>query len=478
MDYLDINQEPSDEIKALINRIEEYKAGKTTRYPDEDEFDMVADHYLQVLKNYKALEVIELGLTIHPFSTVLMLGKANLLIILNRFEESLDILDAVELYSPSDIDVCILRVEALLALGRVEDANQIYIECQEAFTGDEKLELLFEIADVFDDYQLPEKSFDCIKQILEAEPANEEALYKICFFADISGLFAESIELHQKIIEEQPYNELAWFNLGTAYQGLGLHEKAVDAYQYSIAINEKFDIAYRNLADAFIRIRNFEDALDAIETAVSFNKGDSHLYNAMAHCYIKLGNNIKARNCYRKSMGLSPDYDTQLRIGKSYMADKAWKFAVRELQAAQQLNPKKPEVYVALGICYRNLRDFDNAIKSIEFATSKNPRNQNTWIEYLQTLYDAKMFGLGLSVAERANAATGGKPVFSYYTAMFLFALKKPKLGLSTLQEALLANPKQATQISKIDEKILQNSDVMKLLSQFHKPKPKQRRKK
>ncbi|MEB3059476.1 hypothetical protein, partial [Parvimonas sp. D9] len=82
--------------------------------------------------------------------------------------------------------------------------------------------------------------FDCLKLILEEDPSNEEALYKICFWTDFTGRNEESIRLHQQIIEEQPFSELAWFNLAAAYQGLKLYEKAIDAYQYAVAIDEKF----------------------------------------------------------------------------------------------------------------------------------------------------------------------------------------------------------------------------------------------
>ena len=41
--------------------------------------------------------------------------------------------------------------------------------------------MLFELADVYDDYEEFDKVFDCLRLILEIEPTNEEALYKICF---------------------------------------------------------------------------------------------------------------------------------------------------------------------------------------------------------------------------------------------------------------------------------------------------------
>ena len=53
--------------------------------------------------------------------------------------------------------------------------------------GDEKIDLLFELADVYDDYEILKKYIDCFALILRLDPNNEDALYKICFWTDFTG---------------------------------------------------------------------------------------------------------------------------------------------------------------------------------------------------------------------------------------------------------------------------------------------------
>ncbi|MEI9942665.1 MAG: hypothetical protein WDN26_00435 [Chitinophagaceae bacterium] len=154
-------------------------------------------------------------------------------------------LDRASLFDNNDINVYILKTDAYLALDEQEKAVILLEEALHIFEGEEKIELLFELADVYDDYEEFDKVFDCLKMILELDPNNEEALYKICFWTDFTGRSEESIRLHQQIIDDFPYSELAWFNLAAAYQGLKLYEKAIDAYLYAVAIEEKFDYAYR-----------------------------------------------------------------------------------------------------------------------------------------------------------------------------------------------------------------------------------------
>ena len=229
----------------------------------------------------------------------MLIRKADLLIATHKYREALNLLDHAAMLDSSDINVYILKTDAYLALDKQEKAVEILEEALALFTGEERISLLFELSDVYDDYQEFEKVFDCLKLILEQEPNNEEALYKICFWTDFTGRNEESIKLHQKIIDEYPYNELAWFNLAAAYQGIKLYEKALDAYHYAIAINEKFDYAYRNMGDAYIRLKKYKEAIDVLQKVLELTKPEALIYEALGFCYDRLHNNGQARFYYK-----------------------------------------------------------------------------------------------------------------------------------------------------------------------------------
>jgi tetratricopeptide (TPR) repeat protein len=230
----------------------------------EESFERIVDHFDDQDAIPKAMEAVELGIQQFPYSSSLLVKKADLLIATRQYSRALSLLDKAEILDKNDIDIYILRTDAYLALDQQSKAVTLLEEAIQQFDGDERIDLLFELADVYDDYEAFEKIFDCLKLILEYDPNNEEALYKICFWTDFTGRNEESIRLHLNIIEEFPYNDLAWFNLAAAYQGLKLFEKAIDAYQYAIAINEKFDFAYRNLADAQMRLRRYKEAIECL----------------------------------------------------------------------------------------------------------------------------------------------------------------------------------------------------------------------
>jgi tetratricopeptide (TPR) repeat protein len=236
-------RQDNEEIRELLKQYQRFKTGRSHSFLDEDSFEKIIDYFDENEELANALEAAEFAGEQYPYSSMLMLKKADLLIATRRYRDALEILDHAELLDSSNINLYILRTDAYLALDQQEKAVELLENALILFEGEEKVELLFELADVYDDYEEFDKIFDCLKLILEQEPNNEEALYKICFWTDFTGRNEESIKLHQQIIDEYPYNELAWFNLAAAYQGIKLYEKSIDAYKYAVTIDEKFDYA-------------------------------------------------------------------------------------------------------------------------------------------------------------------------------------------------------------------------------------------
>ena len=133
------------------------------------------------------MEAAEMAVEQYPYSSMLLIKKADILFANRQYKEALEILEQAALFDSSDINLYILKTDAYLALDQQEKAVALLEEALALFEGEEKIELLFELADVYDDYEDFDKVFDCLKMILEHDPNNEEALYKICFWTDFTG---------------------------------------------------------------------------------------------------------------------------------------------------------------------------------------------------------------------------------------------------------------------------------------------------
>ncbi|MGG9960707.1 tetratricopeptide repeat protein [Ferruginibacter sp. SUN106] len=459
-----------DELKELLQQYDNLKSGKPNSFIEEDSFERLIDHFDEKEQLSQALEVSEYAVSQYPYSSTLLLRKADLLIALRHYKEALYILDQAELLDGKDTDLYILKTDAYLALDQQEKAAAVLEAVIDDFDGEEKIDLLFELADVYDDYENFEKVFDCLKMILEQEPNNEEALYKICFWTDFTGRNEEGIRLHQRIIEEFPFNELAWFNLAAAYQGLKLYEKAIDAYHYAVAIDDKFDYAWRNMGDAFLRLRKYKEAIEVLEKVLELARPEDVIYEAIGHCYDKMGNFAQARFNYKKAAHLNHN-DSQLhyKIACTYMNESNWSSAVKNLEIALRAHRLQPEYNLALGQCFMEMGKLDDAITYFGNVVRVRPKNLNGWTELLKCLYKAGLLEEALEYAGFAYDQTDGKTIFIFYKSAILFAMGKSKEALLQLENGMQRSPKLIKKIIELNPSILQSQQVVDVLARFKK---------
>ena len=459
-----------EELKELLTQYENLRAGRPNSFIEQEGFERIAEYYDEKEKFADALTVCDYAINQYPHSPSLMLLKANLLIVTKKYTEALDLLNEAEELDTTDSDLYILKTDAYLALDMQVKAAEVLEIAIDKFEGEEKIDLLFELSDVYDDYENFEKVFDCLVLILTQDPANEEALYKICFWTDFTGRNEEGITLHKHILEEQPFSELAWFNLGAAYQGLKLHEKALDAYGYAIAINEKFDNAYRNMGDAYLRLRKYRDAIECLEKVLELSLPETVIYEAIGHCYDRLANYAQARFYYKKASHMnSEDNRMHYKIACTYMNESAWASAVKNLNVALRTQRMQPDYNLALGQCYMQLNNIDEALACFGNVVRIRPKNINGWTELLKCLLHAEFHAEGIEYAQFAFEQTEGKPIFLFYKSMFLFAAQRSKEAVIQLENAMAVNPKLIKKFIDLDPSILSHRQVVEIIARYKK---------
>ena len=457
-----------EEIKELLLQYNNFKNGKKFSFIEEESFERIVDYFDDKDDLPAALEAINFAVEQFPYSSSLQVKKADLLIASHRYREALALLAKAEMLDSTDINIYILKTDAYLALDNQEKAAEILEKAISVFEGEEKAELLFELADVYDDYEDFDKVFNCLKLILEQDPTNEEALYKICFWTDYTGRNAESIELHQKIIDEFPYTQLAWFNLGSAYQGLKLYEKSIDAYQYAIAIDEKFDYAYRNLGDAYLRLRKYREAIEVLQKVLELSMPEEVIYEALGYCFEKLKNYAQARFHYRKASHLNAnDSHIYYKIAGTYMAEENWTTAIKSLETAMRINRSHPDYHFALAKCFIKINRIKDAVIHFSNFIKARPKNANGWKELIKCLYDAGYFEEALEQIYNAQKQTNHKPLFIFYKSAVLFSMGKSKEALLQLELGMQKAPSLIKQFIELNPSFLQSQSIVEIIASY-----------
>jgi tetratricopeptide (TPR) repeat protein len=465
-------EEEGGDIKELILRYHNLKQGRANAYIEEDDFERLIAHYDELDEIGEAIQAADMALDQYPFSALLMIKKADLLLATRKYKEALQLLDTAALYDHKEMNLFILKTDAYLALDMPEEAIVLLQEALHLFEGVERSELLFELADVYDDHEAFDKVYDCLQLVLEEDPMNEEALYKICFWTDFTGRNEESIALHKRIIDEQPYNALAWFNLAAAYQGLKLHEKAIDAYQYAIVIDEKFDYAYRNMGDAYLRIRKYKEAIEALEKVLELSRPEDVIYEAIGHCYHRMKNYAQARFHYKKAVHLNAD-DSRLyqKIAATYMQEGQWQQAIKQLEHALRIHKHINEYYILLGECYMQLGQYKDAAGYFGTVVKNKPKQIAGWESLIKCLVANEQFSLALEQTELAYISTAGKVIFIFYRSAILYMMKKQSEALLQLEMALSKSSNLVNKLTKFYPEMMQDPKVSELISNYKKGK-------
>lgn len=457
-------------LQELLKLYQNLKSGRQVSFIEEEDFERIIDYFDEKDDMPAALEAAELGLDHFPYSALMMVKKADLLIATKDYHPALELLEQAQVFDATNINIYILKTDVWLALEEPEKAAALLEEALELFSGDDKLDLLFELVDVYDDYEDFEKVFECLCLILREDPNNEEALLKICFWADFTGCCEQSIKLHLWIIDEYPFNELAWFNLATAYQGLKLYEKAIDAYQYALVIDEKMDIAYRNMGDALIRLRRYKEAVESLEKVLALNRPEDVIYEAIGHCHHKLKNYALARFNYRKASHLNPtDSRIYYKMANTYCEEQKWDSAIKQLETAMSMMSNQAEYNLLMGECKMQQGKLKEAIQNFSVVVRVKPKYLAGREALIRCLLKAEYFDEAFEQAKQAGEATNLNPLFYYYQSAALFANGKTKEASLFLEKGLQANPKGLKKITNLVPGLLRRANVVDLLNKYLK---------
>jgi tetratricopeptide (TPR) repeat protein len=466
-DYLDDEFNSMDE---LLQQYEEVKRGESGTIMDEEDFERIIEYYFQNNNEEQALLACDIARTYYPFSASVLLLKAEILTQAQKFGQALKVLDEIDQYDLKNIDATLLRSDILLGQFKYDQAALWLEQQSNEFSGKEKIELLLELSDVYDECEEFDAVFDTLKRIIKIERRNEEALQKICFWAEFTNRLEESVVIHTNLTDEDPYNALAWFNLGAAYQGLKLYEKAIDSYEFCVAIDEKFEFAYRNMADAYMRLKWYDRAIEVLEKHLEIAKAEDVIFEAMGYCWEKQKDFPRARFYYRQASQLSPQDDgIFFKIGETYSREKQWDKAVKAYSVALHLNKDNASYCLAIGNCLMEMDVKNEALVCYLNAVRLKPGNKTTWVALVKGLYLSGMYDEALTQIEIAREHCGDKGDFRYFQAAVLFDMGKSKEGLIQLEKGLRIAPKRIKLFTELNPEYLRRSAVADLIAKYKK---------
>ena len=114
------------------------KMANSHSFIEEEAFEKIIDYYQEKEDWSKAMEAAEIAAEQFPYSSALLIKKADILLANRRYQEALEILDQASILDGSDINLYILKTDAYLALDQQEKAVVLLEEALALFEGEKE----------------------------------------------------------------------------------------------------------------------------------------------------------------------------------------------------------------------------------------------------------------------------------------------------------------------------------------------------
>ncbi len=274
------------DITDLLKKYEMMRYMDKNIYFDADEFAMLADYYNDFGDTSEAEYIVETGLGMHPGSSELMIIKAKVLIISEKYEEAYRYLSTIG-EDETNVDFLIVKMECLLNLDKTEESdilldtvlNGVELDGEELYT------FLTEVGYLYNDADKYETAIMLLETALKSDNSDVEVLVDLSYSYEMLHNIEKSIELNNLILDIDPYLFDAWINLGKLFSMNQDHSKAIEAYDFALAINDDDVNILKMKALSHYLNDNLEEAVRIFKECLSNSPDDESLYDSLLESY-------------------------------------------------------------------------------------------------------------------------------------------------------------------------------------------------
>jgi tetratricopeptide (TPR) repeat protein len=469
MSNFDFDNDNNINVAELIAQFEQSVKNDHTPFFDQDDFEAIVEYYEEKGQFEQAMLAVEKSLQQYPYSSILLIKKAQVYFELKQLNLALEILEKAEIYDSSEIGIYLLRAEIFTFQSRYKDAIDILEKLLETSERDDLADIYLQMCDVYEDWEKYFEVYDCLVACLKIEPNNEEALNRFNYCIEITDKYEESIPFHKKLIDINPYNEFAWYNLACSYRGVDEYENAIEAFEYVLAINDDADFVYQDIAELHFKKGEFVKALEVIKDMCNTFEADDEIYFLQGKCHEALGDMKMARYCYRKAVHDNPSLsDAYFRIGESYKHEGLWEQAYKSFQKANELEKEQYEFCLAMAEAAMEISETEVAIDACETAIDIFVKRYEAYFIL------AKLMALNSDTETAREILIKGAEVckttieLNYAICAIAFMENKPKEGEVLLRMLLEENFRAHQTLFDFSEELRENVTIGNILAEYN----------
>jgi len=309
--------------------------------------------------------------------------------------------------------------------------------------------------------------FYTLKQTLEHDPGNVEALEQIWMSVELSKKYNESIELHNKLIDKQPYSHLAWFNLGHAFSCIGEYENAIHALEFSYLIDPDFESGYMDCAEICMQLRQFNKAYEIYNEANEVFGPDAEIMIYMVECKAELKDYQSVRELALEALGLD-SYNDELYfyLAESYKHLGDMDMAKMNYLKAMDIDAEREDYYAGIAEVYEAMGDLVNANLCYRQTTIIAPEQNTYWFKYVKFLLNCGKVEKAKWVLEEAEDNSVGIDL-EYAKVACLLLSDSPDEAMSLLESLIKEDLSFVDEFMSIHDSFKQNNQLVAMINYY-----------
>ncbi|MCK5281195.1 MAG: tetratricopeptide repeat protein [Cyclobacteriaceae bacterium] len=462
------NFKRKDELNTLIKTFEKHLKNHTLEFYQIEQLEEIISHYIELGKNKMALKACSIAIDQYPYSTSLMIEKAQILSNLEQFDKSLEILETAMALQPNDPEIFTMKGNLYLVQGLYEKAIKNY---QKAIPlSEDKADLHYQIGLAYQNAFKYNKAIEYYKKTIEIDIIHENALYELAYCLDITEQLEHSISYYKKFIDQDPYSHYAWYNLGIVFNKLGKFDEAINAYEYATLIDENFGSAFFNLGNSFMSLEKYTQAIDAYKKTLEIEGASAETYCSLAETYEKLEHHELAVKYYQKAVKLDSFYDEAwFGVGKCLASQNKWYEAIHFLNRALKLDCENYLYWKKVAEAEYHVGNLVSSLDAYEEASMLNPEDLEIILDWSYIYYEQGEYEKALEIVVNTLSDLPEEADLYYRAAAYLLALGKYKEAYNYLENALVLNYDKHVDLLEFFPKLETQKALFRIIDQFRK---------
>ncbi|MCK9311307.1 MAG: tetratricopeptide repeat protein [Bacteroidales bacterium] len=449
-----MKQEDNDfNVPELVERYERSLSEGRSGYFDVDELEEISDFYQKKGRNKESSEVVEMGLRLHPNSSILLLKRATLYLEIGEARRALQIID--RLPERNDLDANLVRAEIFMQLDRQDDALKLLHKVMDE-ESIEKSSLCLDITGILVEAGMHNEALLFLQEALENDSRNIDLLFEMAYSYEQLGNTQKAILTYHHILEIDPYSGETWFNLGQACFNENLYAEAIEAYDFAIVVNPNDFLSQLQKAHSLFQFGQYLRAADVYREYSLNTEATDLVLVYEGESYEKAGLFEQAMECYQKALDINPEnVDACTGMGICLMENDQYSASLVWFEKALRIDQSISETWVYVAEVFVNLEMPEEALMSYKRSLDIDPAQADVLASVGNLYFDAKQYSQALTnyqEAELFDSDLAGLPLF--------YALVYAKIGDADLAREYLTKAVQADEnAQKIYDDIMNDKE-------------------